>query len=415
MILEAAQVVIKDESSREPPKLLDGRRISMPQQALVLFQKRWVVLRRNTLPYLAALLIPIIAAGLVTLFLKKFQKAGCSPASSISVSDIISLSTQINYELVAGPRDRLGVEAIELFASTLAGGAGVGGIAANTSKLLESIHLVDTLTEFNNYIDTRYANVTPGGFYLGDESAPPTFAWRGNGDISFPIIIQNALDTLNSNISISNQYQAFDVPWGADVGKALQLITYFGLAMAVYPSFFALYPTIERLRNVRGLHYSNGVRSAPLWLAYTTFDFMIVLLTSTVAIIIFRAVTDIWYHIEYVFVVFFLYGLASTLLSYVISLFSRSQLAAFAFAAGGQAVMFLLYFIAYMSVLTYSPIDKIDTNVNIAHFTIAAISPVANLTRALFVALNVFSITCRGREFASYPVQRQHSEDRFYT
>ena len=56
-----------------------------------------------------------------------------------------------------------------------------------------------------------------------------------------------------------------------------------------------------------------------------------------------------------------------------------------------------------MSVLTYSPIDKIDTNVNIAHFTIAAISPVANLTRALFVTLNVFSVTCRDREFASYP------------
>jgi ABC-type multidrug transport system ATPase subunit len=348
------------------------------------------------------LLIPIIAAGLVTLFLKNFQKAGCSPASSALVSDIISLSTQVDYELVAGPRDRLGVDAIQLFASTLAGSTGVAGIAANTTKLLESVHLVDNLAEFNNYIENHYANVTPGGFYLGDETSPPTFAWRGNGDIAFPVIIQNAMDTLLANISISNQYQAFDVPWGADVGKALQLVTYFGLAMAVYPSFFALYPTIERLRNVRGLHYSNGVRPAPLWLAYTTFDFTIVLLTSAVAVIIFRAVSDVWYHIECLFVVFFLYGLASTLLSYVISLFSRSQLAAFAFAAGGQAVMFLLYFIAYMSVLTYSPIDQIDTNVNICHFTIAAISPVASLTRALFITLNVFSITCRGREFASY-------------
>ena len=36
-------------------------------------------------------------------------------------------------------------------------------------------------------------------------------------------------------------------------------------------------------------------------------------------------------------------------------------------------------------------------------FAIAAISPVANLTRALFVTLNVFSVTCRDREFASYP------------
>lgn len=80
-----------------------------------------------------------------------------------------------------------------------------------------------------------------------------------------------------------------------------------------------------------------GVRSIALWSAYTTFDFGIVLIISVVSVIILRAASDEWYHIEYLFVVFFCYGLASTLLSYVISLFSKSQLAAFAFAAGGQA------------------------------------------------------------------------------
>ncbi|KAL6251834.1 hypothetical protein RBB50_002044 [Rhinocladiella similis] len=400
---KAAEVVIQDDPPTNAPKLLNGRRISMPEQAKVLFSKRLVVLRRNSLPYLAAFIIPIVAAGLVTLFLKHFEKAECSPSSAISVSDIVSLSTQINYQLVAGPRDRLDQGAIELLAGSFGGSIGAGDVDANTTRLLNSLHLVDTLDEFNDYIRTRYANVTPGGFFLGGDGVAPIFAWKGNGDIAFPVIIQNALDTLLTNMSISNQYQAFDIPWGASIGDALQLITYFGLAMAVYPSFFALYPTIERLHKVRGLHYSNGVRSAPLWLAYTIFDFVIVLVTSAIAIIIFRAASDVWYHIEYLFVVFFLYGLASTLLSYVISLFSRSQLAAFAFAAAGQAVMFLLYFIAYMSVLTYSPIDKIDDHVNVCHFTIAAISPVANLTRALFVTLNVFSITCRDRQFASYP------------
>ncbi|KAI1622059.1 ABC transporter [Exophiala viscosa] len=401
---KAAQVVlVQDQSFPDVPQLLDGRRISMTRQAMVLFYKRSVVLRRNTLPYLAALLIPIIAAGLVTLFLKHFQRAECTPASTAYASDIVSLSTQFDYELVAGPRNRLGENALERLASTFLGSNDNGGVAANTTKLLNSLHIVDTLDEFNGYIQTNFANVTPGGFFLGDDTTPPVFAWQGDGDIAFAVIVQNALDVLLSNVSISNQYQAFDEPWGASVGSALQLVTYFGLAMAVYPAFFALYPTIERLRNVRGLHYSNGVRSAPLWLAYTAFDFIIVVIISAVAIIIFRAVSDVWYHIEYVFVVFCLYGLASTLLSYVISLFSRSQLAAFAFAAGGQAVMFLLYFIAYMSVLTYSPIEKIDSYVNICHFTIAAISPVANLTRALFVTLNIFSITCRDRQFASYP------------
>jgi ATP-binding cassette, subfamily A (ABC1), member 3 len=80
-----------------------------------------------------------------------------------------------------------------------------------------------------------------------------------------------------------------------------------------------------------------GVRSVSLWSAYITFDFIIVLTVSVVSVVIYRAASSEWYHIEYLFVVFFCYGLASTLLSYLISLAARSQLAAFAFAAGGQA------------------------------------------------------------------------------
>jgi ATP-binding cassette, subfamily A (ABC1), member 3 len=387
------------------PQLMAGKRIGMASQAWALFGKRAIVLRRNYLPFAAALLIPIVAAGLVTLFLKNFQKAGCSPTGSISVSDISSLTSQISFDLVVGPPSKLSPSALERFAGTLRGGGGADSGAANLTGLLQSLHLVDTLEDFHNYITANFSSVTPGGFFIGEGSPPAgtTFAWRGNADISFATIIQNALDVLLTNVSISSQYQAFDQPWGASVGSALQLITYFGLAMSVYPAFFALYPTIERLRNVRALHYSNGVRSLPLWLAYASFDFIIVLLASVVAVAIFAGSSSVWYHIEYLFVVFFLYGLASTLLSYVISLLSRSQLAAFAFAAAGQAVMFLLYFIAYMSILTYSPIDRIDTDVNIAHFTIALISPIANLTRSLFISLNVFSLTCRDRAFASYP------------
>ena len=394
--------VLLQEAKAEVPRLLSGRRLTMPQQVLVLFAKRWTVFRRNMLPYLAALLIPIIAAGLVTLFLKNFEKAGCSLEDSAAQFDIASLSAETDYQLVAGPASSLTQDAIQRYAQTF-GGAG-GGLISNATQLVNSVHLVNSLTEFNSYIDSRFANVTPGGFFMGDGSSPATFAWQGNrGGIGFSIIVHNALNNFLAGVSITSQYQPFDIPWAPDTGDALQLITYFGLAMAVYPSFFALYPTIERLRNVRGLHYSNGVRSAPLWFAYTLFDFIIVIITSAVAIIIFQAVTSVWYHIEYLFVVFFLYGLASTLLSYVISLISRSQLAAFAFAAGGQAVMFLLYFIAFMSILTYSPTDLIDRNLNIAHFTIAAISPIANLTKAMFVTLNVFAVTCRDREFASYP------------
>ncbi|KAL8691945.1 MAG: hypothetical protein Q9218_002927 [Villophora microphyllina] len=403
-------------------QLQTGRQIGVMRQAFTLFRKRWTVLQRNYLPYAAALLIPIIAAGLVTLFVKDYKIPGCSPTAQVSSSDIDSLLTQVNYSIVVGPTNRLPPDAIQRIGATLPGGAG-GGDSITT--LISSVHTIDgTLDDFNNYIDRNFANVTPGGFFLGSDGDPPIFAYKGNADLSLAVITQNALDTLLTNVTISTQYQAFDTPWVSAAGKNLQLIVYFGLALCAYPAFFTLYPTLERLRNVRQLHCkfipslkipqrnmltaepatdSNGVRSVCLWSAYTTFDFVTVLIVSLVSIIVFRGVSNQWYHLEYLFVVLFCYGLASTLLSYVISLFARSQLAAFAIAAGYQATMFLLYFIAYLSVQTYAPVNKVDAYINVTHFTIGLVTPSGNLIRALFVALNVFSIDCKGRSIASYP------------
>jgi len=386
-------------------QLQTSKQIGLFRQAYTLFRKRWTVFQRNWIPYAAAFLIPVVAAGLVTLFLKGFKAPGCSPTDSISPSDLKSLLTQVNYDIVVGPASKFSPEDLARIEVTLPGGNSSGSGGNGLSTFQSSVHAIDgTLDDFNNYIRQFAGNVTPGGFFLGDDHSPPTFAYKGNGDISLATITQNALDTLLLNVSISSQYQAFDTPWLPSAGKTLQLVVYFGLAMAAYPAFFALYPTLERLRNVRQLHYSNGVRSICLWSAYLTFDFVIVLATSVLAIIIFRGVSDAWYHAEYLFVVLFLYGIASTLLSYVISLVARSQLAAFAFAAGGQAVMFLLYFIAYLSVLTYAPTNKVDGYLLVTHFTIGLITPAGNLIRALFVALNVFSTLCEGQnQIASYP------------
>ena len=54
--------------------------------------------------------------------------------------------------------------------------------------------------------------------------------------------------------------------------------------------------------------------------------------------------SNVWYAPGYLFVVFLLYGLASSLFAYFISLLVGSQLAAFAFFAGIQSLLFLIYF-----------------------------------------------------------------------
>lgn len=367
-------------------QLVQGKELSFFSQTWVLFRKRLTILKRNTWPYAAALLIPIAAGGLVTLFLTGFKALSCSPSSQVSTSirEGLDFFLAQDANIPYGPSGALPTNIINVL----------------YPLLQDPFRNVNGVQGLNEYIAANFSTANPGGFFAGSS---PVFAWRGNYDISYAVATQNLLDISLTGTPIVAAYQPFDYPFIPTAGKSLQFILYFGLAMSAYPGFFALYPTAERLRNVRALHYSNGIRAGPLWAAYTLFDFMIVLLVSAIAVIMFTAVTNIWYGPGYLFVIFVFYGLSATLTAYVVSLFTTSQLAAFAFAAGGQCSMFLLYFIAYMCIITYAPTASIDRDVNIANFTIALFFPSGNLLRALLLTFNQFSLLCRGTQLASYP------------
>ncbi|KAG9232654.1 hypothetical protein BJ875DRAFT_497297 [Amylocarpus encephaloides] len=387
------------KTSREEMELRTGKRISPFQQCWVLFRKRYTILRRNWLPYAAAFLLPIIAAGLVTLFLKDFRAPGCAPADTARESDVESLATLGIYNLVLGPSSGLSVGLQAFFQPLLS----IPIPPEAEAEVQQGLHIVDTLDAFNSYINANFSTVRPAGFFLNNSSSSATLAYKGNRNIYNSIAGQNVMDIALSNVNISTQYSEFDIPWAPSTGKTLQLTVYFGLAMAAYPGFFALYPTIERTRNIRDLEYSNGVRSLPLWLAYVGFDFLFVLVSSALSVIIFAAASSAWYHVGYLFLIFALFGMASILFAYVISLFAKTQLSAYAVAAAGQAVLFLVYLIGYLCTLTYAPINKIDDYLLIVHFTISLVTPMGSLIRSLFLALNIFSTTCDGRELASYP------------
>lgn len=318
-------------------ELARGGKISILSQTWVLFRKRLVILRRNYFPYLAATLIPIITAGLVTLFLQGFTQLSCSPEASASSEEIASLaSLTVAANIPVGPPSQVPINLLNRL----------------YPALNNPFRPVSSLEDMESYIAANYSTVYPGGFFL-DRNGPSTFAYRGDYTLSFAILMQNLLhNSLLGSTPIITNFQAFSVPWAPSAGDSLQFILYFGLSMCVYPGFFALYPTHERLHRVRALHWSNGVRAFPLWLAYTLFDFVFVLIVSVVAVIVFTSVSSALYYPGWLFLVFFLYGLAAMLTSYVVSLFVTSQLAAFAFAAGLQCSMFLIYFIAYMCIIT---------------------------------------------------------------
>ena len=204
-----------------------------------------------------------------------------------------------------------------------------------TQNLVDSLHYVNSLDDFKNYIKLNYHNVTPGGLYAGggDPSTNATIAFRGDGNVRNALTLQNLVDNFLLDQRIVTHYSEFDYFWPEGTGDTLQLIVYICLVLSAFPAFFALYPTVERIRNVRALNY-------PLWLAYIAFDFVAVLIITVVCTIIYvAAANSIWFHVGYLFFMILLYGLASVLLAYNVSLMAGSQLSAFAIVAGSRGII----------------------------------------------------------------------------
>ncbi|POR38626.1 Retinal-specific ATP-binding cassette transporter, partial [Tolypocladium paradoxum] len=269
---------------------------------------------------------------------------------------------------------------------------------------LGSLHLVDSYAEFAQFVADNRRNLTTG-LWLGDgaDGSPPTAAWVANLFVTSSLAAQQLLDVLLANTTIVTTWAPFDVPFNPGIGDALNLVIYMGIALACYPAFFGLYPSNERRRLVRALQYSNGVRPLPLWVAYLALDFAIALVASAAVAGLWAALSSVWYHLEYVFVVLVLYGLASTLLAYVVSLFAKTQLSAFAWAAAYQGVMFLGYLIAYVCVITYVKVNRIDSTILVCHFVISAFAPIGSAMRALFISTNLFSAACDGQRISARP------------
>lgn len=390
--------------------LLSGRRVGFLRQTWVLFLKRCVIFKGNWFPSLAAFVIPVAAAGLVMLFVRDQSAAGCSPAEQSSRREPVNpFDGDINFFMVGGPADRLSQETlIRLFAPIFLGPQGARSLAAravNPTDFFKNLTLVNTFDEFTNAVVQHRKNIAPAAIWLGDDSSRPTLAYKGNDlEMVNAWFGQWVMDMLLTNTTIASTYTFFDTPFNPDMGDSLQLLVYMGLALCAYPAFFSLYPNLERRRQVRGLQYSNGVRPLPLWLAYTAFDFAIVLAGAVISIGLFAGLApNLWYHVGYIFVIFLLHGLASILLAYNISLFSANQLSAYAFTAAGQVILLLLYLIAYMCVISYAPVHRIDSLLLVVHFAISVLAPIVSVCRALFVALNLFATTCEGDQIAASP------------
>jgi ATP-binding cassette subfamily A (ABC1) protein 3 len=154
-----------------------------------------------------------------------------------------------------------------------------------------------------------------------------------------------------------------------------------------------IYPTFERINRVRALQYCNGVSPAALWVAYGLFDLQFILIQTIVvwAALCAGSVAGWWYSPNYLFGAFILFGVASYLGCYALSLFVKK--AAFAIAAGVHLLLYILYIISYVATQQTDSADK-HAIYSALQYGLGLTSPAANLARALWVGSNSFEVLC---------------------
>ncbi|KZL85570.1 abc transporter [Colletotrichum incanum] len=386
-----------DHGERDTLGLQSGRQTGFFKQTPVLVHKRLTLFKTNWIPYAIVFTIPIIAAAIMQLLIADEGPTSCDPADLTGSGDLNGyIEAFKDAFLAAGPSSAFSTSMIEdLFGFLAPMSDGPIGIS--------NFSLSDSYQDMAQFIESNRRSVTPGGIWAGGQDTPPTISYRADDNAIFTAVtVQNLLSVVGSNISIAVAYSPFDSVIPSSTLTTAQVAIYFSIVLSIIPAFFGLYPNIERRNHVRGLQYSSGVRSLPLWTSHLIFDFGVFFIPLLVGAIIFAVSSQIWYAPGYLFPIFLLYGITSILLSYVFSLFTNSQVATFAAIMAYNSVGFAIYLIAFLYIITFSPANVADRNILIGHYTISAFFPVASVCRAMLVGLNTFSLACSGTGF-EYP------------
>ncbi|KAJ7447207.1 hypothetical protein FB451DRAFT_1343436 [Mycena latifolia] len=422
---EAEKSLTPSSASIEEPKpvalnLATGRATSPFRQALTIFHKRSIIVRRSWLTPFLAVIIAIAGSTIPLVFIKGRSKS-CVKTLDIPGTDISLFpptSPQLAFYL--GPQSRV-LDSPPGILSTLGNLTALSSLANLTSltnitdlgntTALQPFTIADVSDNatFVSTIKANFLNLTTGGVSFDLASGNSLVAWEASApglmgptmlNLASNVLFNRALTTSGRSgilpTLILPTYESFP-PVDAGTLFGLKWIAFFGAVLSVFPAFFALYVSKERRSSVQAMQFSNGLHNpVGLWLGHLMFDTIFTLIMATIVIIIFAAVSNQFHGLGFFWLVIVLYGIAGTLFAYCVSLVVVSPLAAFAAVAGYQIVMFLLYIAGYLLVLTYAKTSDANRLITIIHFTLSLLSPVASVVRAGLVSVNLFSLLCNG-------------------
>ncbi|KAJ1330980.1 ATP-binding cassette subfamily A (ABC1) member 3 [Microdochium nivale] len=383
---ESMGTVINSTPTKRSPRIFSIMSL-YPRQLYAFLIKRVLVLRSYWWAYVLVLFLPIIITWGVRGFIMnlqtniKFDPPTCESQLIRSPGYDSMVSTYSMSSLALGP---------EAFNQTTADIIeSINGYLYSFSSFYNPsivfgpfVH--DDRQKLVDFVLKHPKNVTDGAIWLGEKPLVMV------SDQSSGFTMLHLANMVRSNTTIKASVGTMASYTPAEAGMSFIYITLICLAMFLYPCFFALYPTYERRSQVRALQFSNGVRPLPMWLAYLIFDLTFVLVIAAVCTALMATAAN-WFSIGHVFLVLVLYGIVAIEIVYLVTLISRSELAAF-------SLSFLFMGITYVvSVITMILVDGQKDRVTsdgIA-FGLGLIFPVMNLFRSLAIGLNTYEIRCR--------------------
>ncbi len=380
---------VEGEGDAAVGALSDGRPRNFAALGFVQFLKRMHILRRSWIGPVLAVILSILGSIAALTFLRGRDASCVRGFSDTTVSQGGALYSY--GQVLVAP------------ASLIAASEAVALPGVNTS-IFQGVTVQNFTETFSP--SGPWQQISLGGI-LGEPGQAPVFAYAA--DTSGPIIPIGLLSLIDNvliaqaggtPLQIVPSFQPLSrLSISSGLGTALRWAIIFALVQAVWPAFATLYPSQERRSGAKAMLLTNGQRPLPLWLGHLLAEIpVIILATVPVAVVYgvfqsgrqFESVGLLW-------VCLFLYGIAGTLQSFLITHFTPNPLAAFAVAAAWGVLAQLIYIAIVLSALTFITSSNILGIILQVNWAVAIVSPSVSLTRASWVSANLFNLLCDGR------------------
>ncbi|KAK6226672.1 nod factor export ATP-binding protein I [Colletotrichum tabaci] len=369
-----------------------GKTTSFWSQMKTLLWKRIIVLKRFWWPYIYVLGLPIVVTPSFSDMLKGYIAPLCAdiqPTLYSAHEFYVSYGGgyMVEGEMRTHPGLLLGGPPwVNESLYSLMNKNGSMARYFNMSQYAEWVRPVETLDGFTNYLKENKGEVLPGGIFMESKTSNPVIA----SFAEFGVVDGMTLFNLYSQIRSDSQITASYGP------------------MAVYPAAFALYPSVEKSRKVRSVGYANGVRRAPLWVAYALFDFFFVAIISIAITSHLGTNMPLWTGGAWVMLpILALYGLTGILFSYIMSVLCKTGPGAFLAISFSNVIMFTIVVVAFAAPNAFVDVTEVDDAMKATTFALNIFFPIGNVFKSVAFGLNVMEISCGGD--AIIPASSMHA------